>query len=236
MKLIRGYGQGQASGKHAELPVEVACPGKRAMALPNGRFAAFVVLLGLGLLFAAGGAKAGGCAVPYNAGTALPFHAGAGKAYEPANPQLLDAPNQPFSIVGLWHLTYTATYDNNFPPGQPATPPFPFLESYKTWHGDGTEFENAFLPPAAGNICFGVWKDLGRGSVKLHHVGLMFSPVDGSVANTFTIDEIDTVAPDGKTYKGTFDFKLFDAGDVYGTGTPISEVKGTTAGTRIIVN
>jgi len=64
----------------------------------------------------------------------------------------------------------------------------------------------------------------------------MFSPVDGSVANVFTVDETDTVAADGKSYKGTFDFKLFDAGDVYGTGTPISEVKGTTAGTRIIVN
>jgi len=242
MKLVhaRGYALGFGPGEHStelsELPVEVAHSSKRAIGLRKGSFAALALLLVSGLLFAAGGAQAAGCAVPYNAGIALPFHAGAGQAYEPPNPQLLDAPNQPFSIVGLWHLTYTATYDNNFPPGQPATPPFPFLESYKTWHGDGTEFENAFLPPAAGNICFGVWKDLGRGSVKLHHVGLMFSPVDGSVANVFTVDETDTVAADGKSYKGTFDFKLFDAGDVYGTGTPISEVKGTTAGTRIIVN
>lgn len=232
MKLIHG----QDSTNPAESQVLVPSRSKRAIPLRSARFAAVVVLLASGLSFAAGGAKAGGCAVPYNAGTALPFHARAGQAYEPPNPQLLDAPNQPFSIVGLWHLTYTATYDNNFPPGQPATPPFPFLESYKTWHGDGTEFENAFLPPAAGNICFGMWKDIGHGGVKLHHIGLMFSPVDGSVANVFTVDEIDTVASDGKTYKGTFDFKLFDAADVYGASTPLSEVKGTTAGTRIIVN
>jgi hypothetical protein len=139
------------------------------------------------------------------------------------------------SIVGLWHLNYTATYDENFPPGNPATPPFPFLQSYKTWHGDGTEFENAFLPPAGGNICFGVWKDLGHGVAKLHHIGLMFD-ASGNVSNVFTVDEIDTVAPDGKTYKGTFDFKLFDSTNVYGVGAPISEVKGTTAGTRIPVD
>lgn len=53
------------------------------------------------------------------------------------------------SIVGLWHVNYTGTVDDNFPPGNPAPTPFPFLQSYKTWHGDGTEFENAFLPPAA---------------------------------------------------------------------------------------
>jgi hypothetical protein len=59
---------------------------------------------------------------------------------------------------------------------------------------------------------------------------------DGKVSNVFTVDEIDTVESDGKTYSGTFDFKLFDATDVYGTGTPLAEVKGTTAGTRITVD
>lgn len=89
-------------------------------------------------------------------------------------------------------------------------------------------------------MCFGVWKELAHGTVKLHHIGLMFnpdatSPVD-AVANVFTVDEIDTVAPNGKTYTGTFDFKIFDATDVFGTGTPIAEVKGTIAATRITVD
>ncbi|HEY6464368.1 MAG TPA: hypothetical protein VIY69_00155 [Candidatus Acidoferrales bacterium] len=138
------------------------------------------------------------------------------------------------SIVGLWHVNYNATFDDNFPPGSPTTPPFLFIQSYKTWHGDGTEFENAFLPPGGGNICFGVWKDLGRGSFKLHHVGLMFD-ASGNPDAVFTVDETDTVAPDGKTYKGSFDFKLFGPTDVFGEGAPISEVKGTTAATRITV-
>lgn len=139
------------------------------------------------------------------------------------------------SIVGLWHTNYTATFDDNFPPGNAATPPFPFIQSYKTWHGDGTEFENAFLPPGGGNICFGVWKDLGHGSVKLHHVGLMFD-ASGNVSAVFTVDETDTVARDGSTYKGSFDFKLFAPSNVFGVGLPISEVKGTTAAVRITVD
>lgn len=122
------------------------------------------------------------------------------------------------TIVGLWHLQYTAADGS------------PFLESFKTWHADGTEFENAFLPPIGGNVCFGVWKEVGHLTVKLHHVGLMFN-ADGSIKATFTVDEVDTVAVDNKTYSGTFDFKVFDPG-----GNQVIEVKGTTAGKRITVD
>jgi hypothetical protein len=202
---------------------------KMLRVLWSGRLSALAALMALGLLFTAAGAKAGGCAVPYKAGAApaIPF----------VSPHGDEESNQPATIVGLWHLIYTATYDDNFPPGGPYPPtPFPFLESLKTWHADGTEFENAFLPPAGGNICFGVWKDLGEGRVKLHHIGLMFAS-DGSLSSIFTVDETDTVASDGKTYKGSFEFKLWPPSyDAVGVGTPISEVKGTTAATRITVD
>jgi hypothetical protein len=107
-----------------------------------------------------------------------------------------DGPNLSPGIVGLWHVIYTADDGSKF------------LESFKIEHADGTEFENAFLPPSAGNICFGVWKEVGHRSVKLHHVGLMFNP-DGTMGS-FTVDEVDTVSQDGRSYKGTFDFKAFD--------------------------
>ena len=200
-------------------------------ALRRGQFSALVALVGVGLLFTAAGAKAGGCAVPYKAGTApgIPFVS--------PHPDRDRESNEHATIVGLWHVIYTATYDNNFPPGGPHPPtPFPFLESFKTWHGDGTEFENAFLPPSGGNICFGVWKDLDQGTVKLHHIGLMFNP-DGTISSIFTVDETDTVASDGKTYTGMFDFKLWPPSyDAVGVGTPIAEVKGTTAATRVAVD
>jgi hypothetical protein len=166
--------------------------------LRSRRFSALVALVAVGLLFTAAGANAGGCAVPYKTGAApaIPF----------VSPHADGDSKEHATIVGLWHVLYTATYDNNFPPGGPYPPtPFPFLESFKTWHADGTEFENAFLPPAGGNIC--------------------------------TVDETDTVASDGKTYKGMFDFKLWPPSyDAVGVGTPIAEVKGTTAATRIIVD
>jgi hypothetical protein len=218
-------------------------------ALRIGRFSALVALVGLGLLFTASGAK-GGCApLPYKAGAApsIPF-------VSPHGDDLGEDWNGPATIVGLWHLTYTGKTDDNFPPGGPYPPlPFPFLESFKTWHADGTEFENAFLPPAGGNICFGVWKDLGNGRVKLHHIGVMFA-TEGNppeylgtppeyVTNVFTVDETDTVAPNGKTYSGFFDFKLFSpancansASGYVCTGTPIAEVTGATFGVRITVD
>ena len=113
----------------------------------SGRFCALVALAGLGLLFTTTGANAAGCAVPFKGGAApapapaIPF----------VSPHADGERNEHASIVGLWHVNYTATYDNNFPPGGPyPPPPFPFVESLKTWHADGTEFENAFLPPAGG--------------------------------------------------------------------------------------
>jgi hypothetical protein len=213
--------------------------------LRSGRLSALVALAGLGLLFTVSGAKAAGCAPPYKTGgvASIPY----------ATPHADDFQGDEDSkgsgsIVGLWHVIETGDTDNNFPPGGPFPPtPFTFLESFKTWHADGTEFENAFLPPAGGDICFGVWKDLGHGKVKLHHIGLMFGGPGAvppqEVSNIFTIDETDTVAPNGKTYKGTFDFKLYAPSDCANsssgyvcTGPPISEVTGTTYGVRITVD
>jgi hypothetical protein len=206
--------------------------------LRSRRFFAFVALVGLGLLFTTPGAKAGGCAVGYKAGAtapSIPFVSPQG------NGQQEGEDFNGHAIVGLWHVIYTATESTSGPLPVPVIPPgppssFQFVETFKTWHADGTEFENAFLPPAAGNICFGVWKDSGEGRVKLHHIGLMFAP-DGSISNIFTVDETDMVASNDKTYKGTFDIKLWPpVFDLVGVGSPVQEIKGTTAATRITVD
>jgi hypothetical protein len=212
------------------------------LGIRGGRFAALVALVALGLLFTAASAKAGGCMASYKAGAApsIPFVSPQEDAS--ANHQEgADWSNKPATIVGLWHLIYTATYSTSGPLPVPVIPPgppssFQFLESFKTWHADGTEFENAFMPPAGGNICFGVWEDSGHDSVKLHHIGLMFAS-DGSVSFIFTVDEKDTVATNGKTYSGTFHFRLWPpVFSEVGTGKPLQEIKGTTAGTRITVD
>jgi hypothetical protein len=202
-------------------------------ALRIHRLFTVLVVAGLAALFAASGVRAGGCA------PAPPFKAVSAPLIPFASPHWDE---QPPSIVGLWHLIYTANFANSGPLPVPVIPPgpppsFQFVESFKTWHADGTEFENAFLPTTGGNICFGVWKDEGHGTVKLHHIGLMFSPDGSAITYIFTVDERDTVSHDGKSYSGVFDFKLwppsFSAVD---TGMPLQEIKGTTAGTRITVD
>ncbi len=198
--------------------------------LRDGRFFALVALVGLGLLITASGAKAGGCALPNKTGAALaiPFvspHAD--------DRQVGEDFNGPVSIVGLWHVNYTGETESGAPIFPPV--PFAFAETFKTWHADGTEFENANLPPAGG-ICYGVWKDLGEGSVKLHHIGLMFGS-DGKLSNIFTLDEKNTLARNGQSYSGSFDFKLWPPSfAAVGVGTPIAELTGSTATTRINVD
>jgi hypothetical protein len=65
----------------------------------------------------------------------------------------------------------------------------------------------------------------------------MFDATTGQLSNIFTQDEKDTVGSNGQTYSGTFDFKLWPASfAAVGVGTPIAEVTGTTAGTRITVD
>jgi hypothetical protein len=124
----------------------------------KSRFTALAAAMAVLMLVSASAAKAGGCAVPYTKAGAVP-------AIPFVNPHTDEDSNEHATIVGLWHVNYTATFDSNFPPGGPNPPtPFPFVESFKTWHGDGTEFENAFLPPSGGNICFGVWKDSDKGA------------------------------------------------------------------------
>jgi hypothetical protein len=124
-------------------------------------------------------------------------------------------------IVGLWHVIYTASDDS------------PFNDTFDSWHSDGTEFESAYLAPAGGNVCAGVWKPTGFRSVALHHVGWLFNPSHptDSATNSFTLDEEVTVSHDGTTYSGTFTFKIWN---LDGTPTPV-EVTGTISATRIVV-
>jgi len=74
-----------------------------------------VALVAVGLLFTAAGANAGGCA----------FHTKLEPPRDPfVSPHADGDSKEHATIVGLWHVLYTATYDNNFPrrPLPPNTP------------------------------------------------------------------------------------------------------------------
>lgn len=147
----------------------------------------------------------------------LPFLAGA----EAGFPLPVERDLHP--IVGLWHVIYTNSADEST-----------FNDTFDTWHSDGTEFESAFLAPAGGNVCVGVWKQKDLRDVTLHHIGWLFSPDTpaATATNIFTLDENITVAPNGASYSGSFTFKVWN---LDGTPTP-AEVQGKIAATRITVN
>jgi hypothetical protein len=195
----------------------------------SARFAALAVL---GMIFTATAARAD-CAPSTSQAAASFFpllNANLSQGQENGDP------GQPATIVGLWHVIYTATYSTAGPLPVPVVPPdtFEFAETMKTWHADGTEWEEKIAPPPVG-YCYGVWKPTANGSVKLHHFGAITGP-DGSVLYIFYQDEINRVAPGGETYSGTFDFKVYNSTDILGTGPVLQEIKGTTAATRITVD
>jgi hypothetical protein len=103
----------------------------------------------------------------------------------------------------------------------------------KTWHADGTEWEEKIQPAPTG-YCFGVWTHAAHDTIKLHHFGTITGPDGGTVA-IFWQDEINRVAPDGTTYSGTWEFKLYGPTDVYGTGPVLQEIRGVAAARRITV-
>lgn len=161
--------------------------------------------------------------------SSLQAHAGCGlingaKGSTVKLPAFPEVENEPLfvnpTIVGLWKATYTNSLDHST-----------FNESFKSWHADGLEFESAYLSPEGGNVCTGVWKYTDFRTVKLHHLGWLYNSGTPTATATsyFTVDEIVTVAPNGKTYTGTFTFKVWN---LDGTATPV-EVKGTIAATRI---
>jgi hypothetical protein len=167
-----------------------------------------------GLMFGAAGANAA-CGLLPGQGSQSPIKL---PILAQAEHNIFDIPND--SIVGLWHVLYTAGGNK-------------FNETFDTWHSDGTEFEAAYLPVEAGNICYGVWKTVGLRTVRLHHVGWLFTPgVISTATGTFTLDETNEVSRDGKTYTGTFTFTQYDINGVVQAGTPLT---GTIAATRITV-
>jgi hypothetical protein len=133
-------------------------------------------------------------------------------------PKLATSPTIAYgTIVGLWDVIYT-TSDSQ-----------PFQESYDMWHSDGTELESANVNPIVGNVCIGVWKQVGS-EIHLHHVGWGFDNL-GNLIGPFTVDDVLALGNRGNSYSGSFDFKQYDT-----NGNLLQEVTGTISATRIVVN
>lgn len=136
------------------------------------------------------------------------------------------------SIVGMWHVVFTATTSN--PAG--TIPPSGVIDNaLAVWHADHTEIMNSVRPPQDGNFCLGVWEQTGRNKYYLNHIPWFANayPTDpptviGPAVGPTHITETITLSADGCHFSGTFTL------DAYNTsGMVVQSYTGTIAGVRV---
>jgi len=131
----------------------------------------------------------------------------------------------PDSIVGLWHVTFFVGNGPNV-----------WDEGFEQWHSDGTEITiDVAVPPAAGNVCLGVWEKSGPRSVKLHHVGWNWdtSVTPAALAGVFVLDMTATLGRDGDSFVGHYVSESYDND---GHILPDFHADGVVRGKRIEVH
>lgn len=131
----------------------------------------------------------------------------------PGLPGLFGSRLEHRSIVGTWHVVYTAG-------GAPSG------EAFIQWHSDGTEWENINYPVLDGNICMGSWKQINANTVARNHYGWLFDA--GLVSGWFNETETDVLSKDGNSYSGTNEIKFYDS-----SGNLKMDVTGTSSAARI---
>jgi hypothetical protein len=137
------------------------------------------------------------------------------------------------SIVGMWHVTFTANTMNG------ASIPATMVDNaLVVWHSDKTEIMNSGRPPQDGDFCMGVWEEVGHSKYCLNHFawgGNAFPtepPTEiGPPAGPTHITEKVTVSPDGKSYSGTFTLDAYDT-----SGNIATSFTGVITGTRITLD
>jgi hypothetical protein len=156
------------------------------------------------------------------------------------NPSLLrtsfDDEGDP-SIVGMWHVTFTAqTQNGESIPGSGAV----IDNALVVWHADGSEIMNSIRSAQDGNFCLGIWRRTGNRTYLLNHIPWQGNVYDPSVpADTIgqpqggaQIIEKITLSPDGNSYTGSFTLHAYDTtGTVYMWFTGVLSAKRVTPDT-----
>ena len=141
---------------------------------------------------------------------------------------------EPRAIVGLWKFEMlaksTPTHKNPMPDGT--------LIDFGTaaWHGDGTEFQTSgFRNPSDGDVCQGVWQQVGHSTFVLNHYALAWT--NGSYTGPANIRAQVTVNPAGNSYTGTFTTVVYlasyVAGHEFDQNTVLATITGTFDATRV---
>jgi hypothetical protein len=156
---------------------------------------------------------------------------------QPGSPTLLEAAlnedrENDASIVGMWHVTFTAKTLNGAPVD------IVIDNALVVWHSDHTEIMNSGRPPQDGNFCMGVWEQVGKSRYKLNHfsmgndadpnapVGTVGPPSAGPAHLTEDV----ILSRDGNHFSGKF---TLDAPD---TNTVVTSFTGVLTATRITIH
>ena len=144
------------------------------------------------------------------------------------------------SIVGFWHVKFLSDGISTGIPG--GLPPGAEVDAgYSQWHSDGTEIMNSgHFAPNETNFCLGVWERTGHHEYKLNHFATFWDPTKGPVGpagptgmlvGPGQIRETVILAPDGKSFAGTFTIDQYDE-----HLNLLTHLQGTVTGTRITVS
>ena len=129
------------------------------------------------------------------------------------------------SVVGLWTVTFLA-----------GDGPGVWDVGFEQFHDDGTELTmDVAVPPAAGNVCVGVWERVGARGVRLHHVGWNWdtSVTPAALAGVFVLDFTVELEHGGQSFSGRY---VTDSYDVDGNVIPALHAEGAVSATRITVD
>jgi hypothetical protein len=179
------------------------------------------------LLFVAANARAS-CGSFSQLGAGKPAHPAAWDT-QSGRAHLTEIDEPRTSIVGMWHVTFTAQGNSEGPPDNT-----PIDNAVVVWHSDRTEIMNSGRPAQDGDFCLGVWEEVGRCHYKLNHfawAGNDTTNAPGGIGNpagpTHIVEDV-TVSPDGKHYSGTFTLDAYDT-----SFNPTTHIVGVINGTRI---
>jgi hypothetical protein len=134
------------------------------------------------------------------------------------------------SIVGMWHVIFTAKTSNGT-----AIPNTMIDNSLVQWHSDKTELMNSARPAQDGDFCMGVWAKTGKFTYVLNHFpwlgGSDTTNAPSGIGNpsgpTRLVESV-TLSEDGNQYSGTFKLDAYDT-----SNNPTASCTGVLTATRI---
>src|SRR5579863_3585738 len=142
------------------------------------------------------------------------------------------------AVIGLWEFEFHLKgAQNGLPDGAL------FDWGLATWHSDGTEIQfSAGRVPSAGDVCMGAWREIERGTFKLHHIALGLTPPDasGTFLGPAIIQATVTVDPSGNSYSGPYSITLYPGSPDNGTefsetGPAMAVFSGMITAKRVLV-